>query len=303
MLELARVGGEGADALGQLLGGHGILVHHPAERALVEPQGLVVRGLGAGGGQLSGDVALGGTQLFQEAGADGEQVTARELEDLPGVAEAGAHDLGLVPELLVVLEDPRDRENAGVLGRGVALLAGGLLVPVEDAAHEGRDQLHLGVGAGDGLGEGEQQRQVAADAVLAEQARGLDALPGGGDLDQDPVAVDAGGLVERDEMPGLGDGGVGVEAEARVDLGGDATGDDLEDLAAEGHREAVQGGVDIAAVLPHPVERPVHQVGVLGHGRRLQQQARVGRRVARLEGLDALEVASIGDDEGVSLES
>ena len=63
-----------------------------------------------------------------------------------------------------------------------------LLVPVEDAAHERRDELDAGLGAGHRLGEGEEQREVAVDALLLEFGGGLDALPGGGDLDQDALA-------------------------------------------------------------------------------------------------------------------
>ena len=68
---------------------------------------------------------------------------------------------------------------------------------------------------------------------LLELLGGADAFPGAGDLDQDPLAVDAGLLVQADQPAGLGDGRLGVEAEAGVDLGRDAARDDLEDLAAE----------------------------------------------------------------------
>jgi hypothetical protein len=72
------------------------------------------------------------------------------------------------------------------------VLAGVLLVPVEDAADEGRDEGDLGLGAGDGLVQAEEQGQVAVDALLLEDLGGLDALPGGGDLDEDASRGDAG---------------------------------------------------------------------------------------------------------------
>lgn len=53
--------------------------------------------------------------------------------------------------------------------RLVALAVCVLLVPVQDAADEGRDQSDLGLGAGHGLSEREQQRHVAVDAVLLLQ--------------------------------------------------------------------------------------------------------------------------------------
>ena len=67
---------------------------------------------------------------------------------------------------------------------------------------------------------------------------GADAFPGAGDLDEDALAADPGLLVQADELAGLGEGALGVEAEPGIDLGGDPAGNDLEDLAAEGRRRA-----------------------------------------------------------------
>ena len=53
---------------------------------------------------------------------------------------------------------------------------------------KGEIRLHAGLGAGHGLGEAEQQGEVAVDAFLLEHLGGLDAFPGGGDLDQDALA-------------------------------------------------------------------------------------------------------------------
>ena len=49
--------------------------------------------------QLALDRASVVGQLLQQVGRDGQQVAAGEFEDLRGVAEARAHDLGLVAEL------------------------------------------------------------------------------------------------------------------------------------------------------------------------------------------------------------
>ena len=66
------------------------------------------------------------------------------------------------------------------------------LVPIQDPPHEGRDESDAGLGARDGLAEAEEQGEVAVDLVLRlELARGLDALPGRGYLDEDPVFGDA----------------------------------------------------------------------------------------------------------------
>ena len=52
-------------------------------------------------------------------------------------------------------------------------------------------------------------------------------------------ATDARLLVHADQLAGLGQGALGVETEPGIDLGGDAAGDDLEDLAAEVDEELV----------------------------------------------------------------
>ena len=72
------------------------------------------------------------------------------------------------------------------------------------------------------------------DAVLGlELLRGLDTLPSRGDLDQNALLLDTDRLVELDEVLGLRLGRLLVEGQLGVDLGGDTTGDDREDLLAE----------------------------------------------------------------------
>ena len=84
MLELARIGAEGADALGQLFGRHLVLVELEAEGF------LVLRHLDHAGrrrgvrAQLALDRAVGVGQLLQQLRADGEQVAAGQFQD-PGV--------------------------------------------------------------------------------------------------------------------------------------------------------------------------------------------------------------------------
>jgi hypothetical protein len=58
--------------------------------------------------------------------------------------------------------------------------------------------------------QAEEQRQVAVDAFLLQDLGGLDAFPGGGDLDQHALAADAGLVVLRDDVAGLLDGGLSV---------------------------------------------------------------------------------------------
>ncbi len=214
LLESLGVSSELADTLAELLDGHLLLVEGEAEGRLVVDVGLALNVLGRGGSgiELLGDGVgaveefLQQIRLFSLANVvktkskktyrNGQVVTASKLSDLASVTERGAHDNGLVAKLLVVVEDGLDRRHAGVVLLGVLLL-GGSLVPVEDTADKGGDEESVGLGSGDGLGQGEQQSQVAVDAVVAlKNLSGLDALPGGSDLDQDTVLGDALLLVE-----------------------------------------------------------------------------------------------------------
>ena len=106
------------------------------------------------------------------------------------VAEARAHDFGLVAELFVIGVNLLHRNHARIFGRREILFLL-RLIPIHDAADERRDELHLGLGASDGLRQREEQGQIAVDAFLLEDFRGADAFPRGGDLDEDAFARDA----------------------------------------------------------------------------------------------------------------
>lgn len=89
-----------------------------------------------------------------------------------------------------------DALDAGVLSGGVLLLGRGL-VPVENAADEGRDEESACLSSGDGLDLREHEGQVAVDAVLGLQdLGGLDALPCRCYLDENAVLGNADLLVE-----------------------------------------------------------------------------------------------------------
>ena len=170
-------------------------------------------------------------------------------------------------------------------------------MPVEDATDERRNEGDLGLGAGDGLGEAEEKGQIAVYALALEYFGGLDAFPSGGDFDQHAVLGDAGFFVEGDDLARFGEGAGGVEGKTRVHFGGDATGDDFEDFEAEDDEQAINdlieagGGTGVG-------DGFIEQGGILGHGGGLEDERGVGGRIARGEGLHALEVAGIGDDDG-----
>ena len=69
-------------------------------------------------------------------------------------------------------------------------------------------------------------------------------------------------------MQGLVDGGLGVEGEAGIDLGGDLARNDLEDLLAELDQETVEGIidllVDVAPLCLGVCDSGVDQLSILG---------------------------------------
>lgn len=165
------------------------------------------------------------------------------------------------------------------------------------------------------------------DIVLGlELPGGLDALPGGAQLDEHTFLGNALLSIELDQPLGLGDlekakfkaeaianrsyllGYLAllVEAEPGVDLGGDSAGDDLEDLATEEDEELVDGGLDLcleaAALAASEGNGGVDETLVLLHPGRGEDEAGVGGGVLRLELLHGLEVAGVGDDGGQGLE-
>ena len=247
------------------------------------------------------DLALFRRQLPQQVRADGEQVAAREVEHLRRLAEARAHDLGPVAGLLEVLVDAPDRGDAGVLLARDVLAAARAPVPVVDPPDERRYQRDAGVGAGRGLHEAEQQRQVAVDPLALELLRGADALPGARDLDQHALAPDAGRLVATDEATRPFRGRARVEAQARLDLRRDAAGHALEDLAAEGDEQRVRHRrLAVLACASRLAQRLLHERAVARVLRGLEDQARVGGGVARPIARDGVEIARVGDDDGVA---
>jgi hypothetical protein len=291
------------DAFLQLVVSHLVFGMHLVEGGLVDGDlfdGVVLRGAWV---ELADENAFGGLQLFQQLGRDGEQVAAAELDDLAGVAEAGAHDDRLVAELLVVVIDLGDGFDARVL-RAAIVLAGAGLVPIENATDEWRDKGDLGFGAGYGLVEAEEQRHVAVDAFGFEDLRGLDAFPCGGELDEDALVADAGFVVLLDDVARCGEGSFGVVAEACVDFGGDATGNDVENLTAEGYGESLEGSggdffiVGVGVLLAGSLEYVVDDGLVLGHAGSSGDERGVGGRVGGLVLLDGVDVTGIRHDGG-----
>ena len=162
--ELLRVGVEGAEAFGGLLGGHRVFVEQPAEGFFVQRQFRDAGSLGGVHAQLARERRFGLLQFREQVRADGEQVATGQLGDLAEVAEARAHDFGAVAKFFVVAVDLLHGDHAGIFGgREIAFLLG--LIPIHDAADERRDEFDVRFGAGDGLREREEQREIAVDAV------------------------------------------------------------------------------------------------------------------------------------------
>src|SRR5207344_3353522 len=122
----------------------------------------------------------------------------------------------------------------------------------------------------------EEQREVTVNALALQRLSRLDAFPGAADLDQDPLTVDARSAIQLDQRARLVDGAGGIEAEARVDLGRDASGNQLQNLQAEIHGQLVHedrglGGA-VRALLGGMRGGLLHQAAVLRQLSRFQQE-------------------------------
>ena len=167
------------------------------------------------------------------------------------------------------------------------------------------------------LVEAEEQGDVAADALGLEDLGGLDALPGGRDLDEDPVLAHplsgpkgnlrkrrpASGaasfrrwsrfhllFVEGNDLVGLGDGSFCVEGKASIDLGTDISRNYFGDLSAEGNSESV-GCIRNLILDRHALgafDCLVHKIRELRIAHSGQNKRGIRRRIDRLEFADAV---------------
>lgn len=101
-------------------------------------------------------------------------------------------------------------------------------------------------------------------------------------------------------MQGLVDRGLCVERKARIDLGGNLSGNDLQDLLAELYEEVVQCGVNLVlnvlAVLLAVLDGSVDQLLVVGLLGGSENEGRVGGGILRLVLLNGRKVTRVGDD-------
>lgn len=135
-----------------------------------------------------------------ETYSNGQVITTSQLSDLTDASERGTHNDSVVAKLLVVVENGLDGGNTRVLLLGVLLLSGSF-VPIEDTANEGGNEVTSGLGGTDGLGKREHKSKVAVDAVVfLKNTSGLDALPGGGDFDQDTLLRNSNGFVQLETV-------------------------------------------------------------------------------------------------------
>jgi len=121
----------------------------------------------------------------------------------------------------------------------------------------------------------EEQGQVTVDAFALENLGGLDALPGGRDLDQDALTADACRVIQCDDAVRLLDGGIGVVGEPRVHLSGNAPGNDGQDLFAEGDGQPLESKIRdfllvraFAQLIARIFQHAVHNGLILRHLRR-----------------------------------
>ena len=243
---------------------------------------------------------IGGCELRQQLRADGQQIATGQGGDLPDVAKRGPHDFGGDAVFFVVVENRTHRLHARVLRAGhggfVPSCSRRLFVPVINAAHKGRDQLHLGLATGHRLAKGKQECQVATNPLTFEFRRGLDAFPSGRHFDQHPLACNALGRVQSHDAVRPRHGGRSVKTQTCIDLGRDATRNRLQNLAAKTHQQMVHHHIQrLAEMLGHGLREQGRIFRLLD---RFQNQRRVGRRILRLELGQLFEITGVGHHSG-----
>ena len=172
-------------------------------------------------------------ELLQKCGGNSKSVTAGELDNLFLVPERGTHDNGLVAIFLIVIVDACNANHTWILRGSKSIHSQRLLLPIHDSSHEGRNEGGSSLGTCNGLGLAENESAVASDALLLEDLARLNTLPSRGNLDQDTRLVDPHLFVKSDDLSGLGNGGLGVERQAGIDLGGHIPRHDLGNFGAE----------------------------------------------------------------------
>ena len=144
------------------------------------------------------------------------------------------------------------------------------------------------------------------DAFLLKDLCSADPFPGRSDLDEDTRFVDACLPIETNGVACLGNRPLCVKGKDRVHLCRDAPRDDFQDLAAEVDGQLFYEGRLALRFFPRlrgsKPERLVDQRTVLRLRRGLEQERWVGRRVLRFVLGDGINVAGVGDDDGVLLQ-
>ncbi len=152
----------------------------------------------------------------------------------------------------------------------------------------------------------EEQSEIAVNAFLFELLGGTDAFPGRGDLDENALLREMPWLVVKaDDVVRHLYGAFGVVGEACVDFGGDASGNNGQNLLSEGDgqvlesffRDVLVAGV-LAELLLGFLQDAVDDGLILRHLRGGGYQGRIGGRILRFHLLDRFDVTGIGNHRG-----
>mmetsp|Transcript_9663 Transcript_9663/g.29349 ORF Transcript_9663/g.29349 Transcript_9663/m.29349 type:complete len:222 (+) Transcript_9663:3533-4198(+) len=207
---------------------------------------------------------------------------------------------------LVVFVDVLNGDDAWVLLWGVLLGSGSLLVPVEDPAHEGGDELCTVLCGHGRLRQREHKRHVAVDAVLLEYFTGLESLPCARKLDEDPLFRNSDLLVHLEELVSLFDAALRIEAQPSVDLGRYVSWHNLGDFGSKQGGQLVSSNDELRILGRRALlcvrNRFRNQSRVLLHACSLVDQRRVGRRIHGFVLADCLNVSRVLHDDGVLLQ-
>ena len=154
-------------------------------------------------------------KFAQQLRADGQQVAARQFQNLPLVPEAGPHDFGFMAERLVVaINLPHGFDTRVVGGRKIPFLF--RLMPVQNPADERGNEPGLRLRASDRLRQREQQRHVAVNGLLLQHLGGANPFPARCNLDKHPLPRNSVLRIKRNEPARLVNQALRVEGEIGV---------------------------------------------------------------------------------------
>ena len=204
--------------------------------------------------------------------------------------------------LFVVFVDFSHRNHAWIFSRCVLFLIGVGFVPVQNTAHERRNQVYASFCTCTRLREREQQGQVTVDTLFFQLLCRADTLPGRSQFDQDTIVADARIVVQFDQTFCFRDRRFGVVGETCVYFGRDTARNQFQDLETDVHGQFISSVHNllraVVALRFRPGHSLVNQFAILRDLCGVKDQRRVSCGILRLVQLHCRDISGVSYDSG-----